>query len=83
MNKLIKTWKISAKAVYDAETLYMKNLGLSEEERTYTYSYLAKRQIEMIKESMPNKTKPIKEQLNDIQKEAWEYLEKVAETNEI
>ena len=83
MNALIEEWKKSAKKVYESETQYLKCFGEKEEEREYTYKYLATKQIELIEGSKPDKEKTIEEQLNELQKECYEYLKKVANTGEL
>lgn len=81
MNYLIEEWKKGAQKIYDAETKLNEYTG--RKKRDYTYSYLAQVQIERLEATKPNKEKPLEEQLNELQKECYLYLRKVANTNEI
>lgn len=83
MNNLIEKWKENVKKIYESETKLMEYLNLPEEQRTFTYSYLATRQMYLIGERRPDKNKTTEEQLNELQKEMWKYLQKVVETNEL
>lgn len=83
MNALIEVWQKTAKEVYDAETKYLNCFNKPEKERTYTYKYLAQKQIELLEESRPDKNKNVLDQMNELQKECYEYLKKVATTGKI
>lgn len=83
MNKLIEEWQRTAKKVQESETAYLKCFNMKEEERTYTYKYLASRQLELLEATKPDKEKDITEQMNHLQKECYNYLKKVAETGEL
>lgn len=83
MNKLIETWKENAKKVYDRETEIMKIRKNPTKKRKYTYKYLALKQISLIENSKPKKEKTALEQMTEERKEYYEYLERVAQTNEL
>ena len=80
-NKLIEEWKKGAKKIYDSETALMEYL--ESKDRTFTYKYLAEKQINMLEVTKPNKKQEILDQMNEEQQECYKYLQKVAETGEL
>lgn len=75
-NVLIDLWTFGAKSILEAYII----LGENPTERIKD---LAKEQLALLEESAPNKNKTIEQQLNDTQRECYEYLKKVAETGEL
>lgn len=75
-NALINAWKMGAEAIKKG----YEKFGKDPKEKLMT---LAREQMEMIADKRPNKSKTTQEQMNEMQLEMWNYLDKVARTGEL